>query len=103
MPGWISVDLTRTLTKRHLAFARATPVATAKVTDQSGTQELQVRKNKDTYYAKSSAVEGAYKVDSTLGQALDKGLDDFRNKKLFDFGFSDLPRLRCTTVRKLIS
>ncbi|HZC35910.1 MAG TPA: DUF4340 domain-containing protein [Chthoniobacterales bacterium] len=71
------------------AFARATAVVTAKVTDQSGTQELQVRKAKDKYYAKSSAIEGAYKVDSDLGQALDKGLDDFRNKKLFDFGFND--------------
>ena len=72
------------------AFVRATPVATAKVTDQSGTQELQVRKNnKGTYYAKSSVVDGVYKVDSSLGQALDKGLDDFRNKKLFDLGFND--------------
>jgi len=71
------------------AFARATPVATAKVTDQSGTQELQVRKEKDTYYAKSSVVDGTYKVASDLGQALDKSLDDFRNKKLFDFGFND--------------
>jgi hypothetical protein len=71
------------------AFARATPVATAKVTDQSGTQEVQIRKDKDTYYAKSSVVEGAYKVESSLGQALDKGLDDFRNKKLFDFGYSE--------------
>lgn len=70
-------------------FAHATPVATAKVTGQSGTQELQVRKNKDTYYAKSSAVEGTYKVDADLAHALDKGLDDFRNKKLFDFGFTD--------------
>jgi Domain of unknown function (DUF4340) len=77
------------LTESASAFARATPVATAKVTDQLGTQELQVRKNKDTYYAKSSVIEGAYKVDSTLGQALDKGLDDFRNKKLFDFGFNE--------------
>jgi Domain of unknown function (DUF4340) len=71
------------------SFARATPVATAKVTDQSGTQELQIRKRKDTYYAKSTAVEGAYKIDSSLGQAVDKGLDDFRNKKVFDFGFSE--------------
>jgi Domain of unknown function (DUF4340) len=71
------------------AFAKGTPVATAQVTDRSGTQELQVRKNKVTYYAKSSAVEGTYKVGSDLGQALDKGLDDFRNKKLFDFGFDD--------------
>jgi hypothetical protein len=76
------------------AFARATPVVTAKVTDQSGTQELQirkntVRKNEEAYYAKSTMVDGVYKVGSDLGQALDKGLDDFRNKKLFDFGFGD--------------
>ena len=71
------------------AFAHATPVATAKVTDQSGTQEIQIRKNKDTYYAKSSVVDGTYKVDTSLGAALDKGLDDFGNKKLFDFGFND--------------
>ncbi|HTU42237.1 MAG TPA: DUF4340 domain-containing protein [Candidatus Aquilonibacter sp.] len=71
------------------AFAHATPVATAKVTDQSGTQELQIRKNKDTYYAKSSVVDGAYKVDASLATALDKNLDDFRNKKVFDFGFND--------------
>ena len=70
-------------------FAAATPVATAKVTAESGTQELQVRKNKDDYYAKSSAVEGIYKVASTLGQAIDKKLDDFRNKKLFDLGSDD--------------
>jgi hypothetical protein len=71
------------------AFAKAAPVATAKVTSDSGTEELQVRKSKDTYYAKSSVVEGVYKVDSSLGQALDKKLDDFRNKSLFDFGYSD--------------
>jgi Domain of unknown function (DUF4340) len=71
------------------AFARGTPVATAKITDQSGSQELQIRKEKDTYYAKSSLVIGVYQVDSALGQAVDKSLDDFRNKKLFDFGFSE--------------
>jgi Domain of unknown function (DUF4340) len=71
------------------AFAHATPIATAKVTDPSGTQELQVRKSKDTYFAKSSAVDGVYKVDASLGQALDKKLDDFRNKKLFDFGYNE--------------
>jgi hypothetical protein len=74
-------------------FASATPVATAKVTAESGTQEIEVRKNnknkKDDYYAKSSAVEGIYKVESTLGQALDKNLEDFRNKKLFDLGSDD--------------
>jgi hypothetical protein len=70
-------------------FAAATPVATAKITAESGTQELQVRKSKDGYYAKSSVVEGIYKVPSALGQQLAKNFEDFRNKKLFDFGSND--------------
>lgn len=70
-------------------FTHATPVATVKVTDPSGVQEIEIRKNKDTYYAKSSVVEGDYKVDSALGQAVDKGLDDFRNKSVFDFGYNE--------------
>lgn len=86
------MDLTGTsgnATESASAFARATPVAIAKVTDPSGIQELQVRKNQDTYYAKSSVVGGVYKVDSSLGQAFDKNLEDLRNKKVFDFGFND--------------
>src|ERR1700722_5303529 len=75
--------------KTAAAFASAVPVATAKVTAESGTQELQVRKNKDEYFAKSSAVQGIYKVPNTLGQALDKSVEDFRNKKLFDLGSDD--------------
>jgi hypothetical protein len=75
--------------KAAAAFTSGKPVATAKVTSDSGTQQLDVRKNKDDYYAKSNVVQGAYKVSSDIGQALDKKLDDFRNKKLFDFGFDD--------------
>src|SRR5690348_12088368 len=71
------------------AFNAGKPVATAKVTDVAGTREIQVRKNKDDYYAKSSAVAGAYKVLSSVGSSMDKSVDDFRNKKLFDFGFVD--------------
>jgi len=75
--------------KAAAAFGSGAPFATARVTDVSGTQELQVRKNKENYYAKSSAVAGVYKLSSATGTALDKGLDDFQNKKLFDFGFAD--------------
>jgi hypothetical protein len=71
------------------AFAHGTPVAGVKISDPSGTQDLQVRKNRDSYYAKSSTAEGAYKVDADLGSALDKSLDDFREKKVFDLGFGD--------------
>jgi hypothetical protein len=84
------MDLSVTDSKAAVAaFARGAEVGTARVTDESGTQSIQVRKEKDTYYAKSSAVEGTYKVDTDLGKALDKGLEDFRNKKLFDFGYAD--------------
>jgi hypothetical protein len=93
------MDLSSSDTKAAVsAFAHATPVATAKVTDESGAQELQVRKRQgdktqDAYYAKSSIVDGIHKIDSDLGQALDKGPDDFRNKKLFDFGFAEPNRV----------
>ena len=66
-----------------------TAVATAKVTTDAGIQQLEVRKSGEDYYAKSSVADGVYKVASDLGQAMDKKLDDFRNKKLFDFGLTD--------------
>jgi len=79
--------------KAASTFASAALVATAKVTDAAGTQELQIRKSKEDYYAKSSAVVGIYKVPNDLGSGLDKSLDDFRNKKLFDFGFDEPNKL----------
>jgi hypothetical protein len=78
-----------TLQKAAASFASGTPIATVKLTDASGTQSLEVRKVKDDYFAKSSVVDGVYKVAADLGTGLDKSVDDFRNKKLFDFGFSE--------------
>ncbi len=71
-------------------FASAAKIAVATVTDSGGSQTLEIRKDKDNnYYAKSSAVEGTWKTSADAGDELAKGLDAFRNKKLFDFGFSD--------------
>src|SRR3984885_13684590 len=75
--------------KAAASFGSATPVATVKLTDPSGTQQIEVRKSKDDYYAKSSTVAGVFKAAPELGMGVDKSLDDFRNKKLFDFGFND--------------
>jgi hypothetical protein len=76
--------------KAAAAYASGTKVAVASVTDASGTETLEVRKDKDkNYYAKSSAVDGVYKAMADLGDGLDKKVDDFRNKKLFDFGWTD--------------
>lgn len=71
-------------------FAAGTKVGVATVTDASGNQSLEIHKDKDgNYYARSSAVDGVYKVPADVGQALDKDMEEFRNKKIFDFGFSD--------------
>ena len=71
-------------------FAGAARVAVVSVTDAGGTQTLEVRRDQEkNVYAKSSAVEGVYKANVDLGDAVDKSVDDFRNKKVFDFGFSD--------------
>jgi hypothetical protein len=75
--------------KLSAAFDSGKPFASARVTDLSGPEELQVQKNKGDYYAKSSALSGVYKISSGTGTGLDKGIDDFKNKKLFDFGFAD--------------
>ncbi len=80
--------------KAIAGFSTGARVALAAVTDAAGTQQIEVRKDKDkNYYAKSSVVEGIYKVAGDLGDGLDKGLDDFRNKKLFDFGWNDPGKL----------
>jgi len=75
--------------KAASAFASGKPVASATLTTDSGNQQLQVRKNKNDYYAKSSLVAGVYKVSTDVGEGVNKKLDDFRNKKLFDFGYTD--------------
>jgi hypothetical protein len=83
------MDLTATQDAAK-GFAGGAKVAVATVTDVSGTHSIEVRKDKDkNYFAKGSDVEGTYKIATDVGDALDKGLDDFRNKKVFDFGFSD--------------
>ena len=77
--------------KTAAAFESGQPFADAKLTGATGTLELEIRKTKDQddYYAKSSAVRGIYKVASTTATGLRKSLDDFRNKKLFDFGYQE--------------
>jgi hypothetical protein len=82
------MDLTATPTAAD--FAAATKVGTATFVDDKGPQSIEVRKAKDnSYLAKSTVVGGIYKVAPDVGTAIDKSVDDFRNKKLFDFAFTD--------------
>jgi hypothetical protein len=89
--------------KAASSFSSGTPVATVKVTDQSGSQELQVRKNKDAYYAKTAAMEGAYQVSNGLGEAINKNLDDFREKRLFDFAADNPEKIEMHSESKSYS
>jgi len=79
--------------KAAASYASAPLTGSIKVIDSTATQSLEVRKIKDDYYAKSSAIDGVYKIGKDLGDALGKSLDDYRNKKMFDFGFNDPNRI----------
>lgn len=83
------MDLSGNQSDAAAAFAKGSPVATVVFTGDAGAQTLELRKNKNDDYARSSGVTGIYKVDAVLNSTVNQGLDDFRNKKLFDFGVGD--------------
>lgn len=70
-------------------------IAVVKVTDASGTQQIEVKKNykENIYFARSSNVPGLHKLPEEIGQGFEKNLDSFRNKKLLDFGFNELSKV----------
>jgi hypothetical protein len=90
--------------KAAAAYGSAAGVAVVTVADPSGNQTLEIRRDKDkNYYAKSSVVDGVHKAPADLGDGLDKKLDDFRNKKLFDFGWSDPTKVDIRTPAATVS
>jgi hypothetical protein len=75
-------------------FASAAPVATLTLTDAAGAKTLEVRKTKEgDYLGKSATVAGVHKVEAALGDALAKPLEEYRSKKLMDFGYDDPARI----------
>jgi hypothetical protein len=93
------MDGTATPAENATKFAAATPLATATITTASGTETIDVRKDKDNnYYAKISGLEGAYKITTDVGEALNKNPEDYRSKKLFEFGFSDPSKVDIKTM-----
>ncbi len=71
--------------KNAAAFSSAPMLAIAKVTDQDGTKTLEIRKVKDDYYAKSSAIDGVYKVAKTVGDALGQASRRLSQQEAFRF------------------
>ena len=70
------------------------PLAVVEIVDDAGAHELTLAQDGDTYYAKSTDQDGVYEVSSTLAESFDKPVNDFRNKKIFDFGFADPARVK---------
>ncbi len=77
-------------------FAKSALAAMAKVTDASGTHTFEVRKGKgkeDKYYGKGSGMEGTLELTNDLGEAVTKPAIHFRQKKIFEFGWTDPSRV----------
>jgi hypothetical protein len=64
-------------------------VALVTLTDPSGSQTFDVRRKGESFFAKSSAVDAVAKVEKDLVDTVSKSPNDFRAKKLFDFGFAE--------------
>jgi len=76
------------------AFSFSNPLAEVEIVDDVGAHALVVAKGEgDKYYAKSSDLDGVYEVGATLAESLGKDLDELRNKKPFDFGFTTVKSL----------
>ncbi len=76
-------------------YSFAQPYAVFEAVDIAGTHTLTIAKDtkENTYYCKTTAMPGIFKIASTVAEGLGKKLDDLRNKKLFDFGWSDPQKL----------
>ena len=75
-------------------YSFASPHAAFEAVDPGGVHKLTIGKDKDSnYYASTTAMPGVFKIASSVADALNKKLEDLRNKKLFDFGWNDPQKL----------
>ena len=83
-------------------FASGSPIATIKATDASGSQELQVRKASDAYYAKTAAMDGVIQSAERTGRGGQQGCRGFSREEGVRFRASRIPtKLKCTTEQRL--
>ena len=93
----VKLDVTASETERKRLegeFAKAAPATIARLTDASGTHVFEVRKNKEgKYFGKGSGIDGYLDVAADLGDAVTKPASHYRQKKLFEFGWTDPSRV----------
>ena len=71
------------------AYAHGNNVAKVEIGAPAGKQTLEIRKSGAHYYARSSVTPGAYLIDSSIADLLNKPLDSYRNKAVFDFSYNE--------------
>ena len=82
-----------TVKKNAAGFAAGAVLGSLRLT-AGAVAQLEIRKSKDNeYLGKSSTTDGIHKLSDELGKSVEKTLDDFRSKKLTDFGFEDPARI----------
>lgn len=80
--------------KNEAVFAASAPFALIVATDANGPQRFEVKKSGDgRYLAKSSVVDGVHVLTADLAEGLAKSAEELRNRKVFDFGFSEPSRV----------
>lgn len=76
-------------------FLALTPVASVTATTTSGALRAEFRRDEaGTIHVFSNELGGAYPVQTDIENFLKKPIEEFRNLKLFSFGFSDVFTLR---------
>ena len=68
-------------------FASGDRWATITLDRPEGDIDVEIRESLGQYIVRTSQVEGVYQVNPSAGTDFNKTLEDFRDKKLFDFGF----------------
>ena len=98
-----TAEMTAALEGEQAQHSFRAPLATVQVSDANGSHELVVAKVGEEYYARSSSHAGVFGVSATLAESFDKPVTDFRNKKLFDFGFADPARVEVRAGEQHVS
>jgi hypothetical protein len=75
-------------------YSTAQTYAVAEIVDAGGSHVLTIGEGGPSgYYAKSSDLPGVYEAPESLATSLNKELAEYRDRKLYDFGFGDLSRI----------
>ncbi|MCZ2154530.1 MAG: DUF4340 domain-containing protein [Bryobacterales bacterium] len=85
-------------------FRSMSPVAVVEATTSDGVLRAEFRKDKSgAIYASSDELGGIYPVQTDLENFLKKPIEEFRNLKLFSFGFSDVFKLRYHSASRTLN